>query len=290
MSPSTHPVWLTIFCNQIDSLKILYAACARGAPHDAAGRDQPSQCEGAGRDAFNTILSWVLDPDNRSRVLWLHGPAHSGKSTVAQNIADLAEKNGRLGGSFFFSPGMDPTSLLPTLAHELTQRVPETRPFIAGAIERDISILDRNVSVQLQKLIVEPCEALGSSMTRTVVIIIDGLDQYGGLRESFQSEVVIQFGLALESWKAFPLRILMTSRFTVNMRAAFDTLFLRTTFHTLSLRHDFFWSSSKTRIFRMIGFPAILLKDYKLWIFCVFCLLAHVNLFARWLFHNRLEK
>ncbi|KAJ7794354.1 hypothetical protein B0H14DRAFT_2261982, partial [Mycena olivaceomarginata] len=75
--------------------------------HDSADRFPLPRCHPETRTKLLDILcKWsrgVQPP--RSAILWLHGPAGSGKSAVAQSFCQHLQNDGRLGGSFFFKRG-----------------------------------------------------------------------------------------------------------------------------------------------------------------------------------------
>ncbi|KAJ6568472.1 hypothetical protein B0H19DRAFT_1133357 [Mycena capillaripes] len=132
-----------------------------------------------------------------SGILWLHGPAGSGKSAIAQSFCERLQEQGLLGGSFFFKRG-DPSrgsakKIFPTLAYQLAIRLPEIRQLISQTVENDPAIVDRSLSTQLQELIIEPCRR--SSVYFRLTIVIDGLDECDG--QNIQAEVLRSIGNAV---------------------------------------------------------------------------------------------
>ena len=67
-----------------------------------------------------------MDDNADSPVFWLNGLAGTGKSTIAQTIAERAFAEGRLGASFFCSGAVEDRSdlqlIFPTLAFQLAQQ------------------------------------------------------------------------------------------------------------------------------------------------------------------------
>lgn len=67
--------------------------------------------EGTRQETLDEIHGWLdsylqnndSDGDYNKAVLWLHGFAGSGKSTILQTVAERCERKRRLGGSFFCS-------------------------------------------------------------------------------------------------------------------------------------------------------------------------------------------
>lgn len=157
------------------------------------------------------LSKWSSADDPRSRVLWLHGPAGSGKSAIAQSLCQKVEAEGSLGGSFFFKRGHssrgNASKLFSTIAYQLALHLPTLNHIISQIVAGDPSIITRSLSIQLQRLIVEPCQQM--TPTRTLTIIIDGLDECEG--QNIQQEVLRSIGNAVQG-QAFPLRFLVASR------------------------------------------------------------------------------
>jgi hypothetical protein len=83
-------------------------------------------------------------------------------------------------------------------------------------MEKDPAIVDQSFSIQLQKLIVEPCQQISPS--RPAVIIIDGLDECDG--ENIQQEILRSIGNAIRD-ERLPLRFLIASRPEPHIRDIF---------------------------------------------------------------------
>jgi hypothetical protein len=135
------------------------------------------------------IMDWILGvgSDNQNAViLWFYGPAGTGKSVIAHNIAERCDLENLLLASFFFSRS-DPTrsntkSLIATISYQIAINIPGTREKIAAAIERDPLVLNRSLEAQVSALVVYPLRELleegcfNTSASRRL-IIIDGLDE-----------------------------------------------------------------------------------------------------------------
>ena len=71
---------------------------------------------------INEILDWVIKPesDGTKNILWLHGVAGSGKSTIATTVAGQYQKRGQLGCHMFFvRERSHPMNALQTIAYSL---------------------------------------------------------------------------------------------------------------------------------------------------------------------------
>ena len=110
-------------------------------------------------------------------VYWLNGLAGTGKSTIAQTIAEYIFADGRLGASFFCSRDFNDRRSLhhifPTIAFQLAQKYPKFRSILIPLLQSNPDIGYESLFNQMQMLIAEP---LSSSIVSTV-IIIDALDE-----------------------------------------------------------------------------------------------------------------
>ncbi|KAJ6496824.1 hypothetical protein DFH09DRAFT_945806, partial [Mycena vulgaris] len=195
----------------------LYRAAAGDATHNSEDRFPQPRCHPETR-------TMMLDKSNPQKtgtgplrmtkvnsILWLHGPAGSGKSTIAQSFFQKLEEEGRLGASFFFKRGHSSRGhakrLFATIAYQLALRLPDFDRHISQSMESDPSLVDKSISIQLQKLIVEPCRQ--STFTRPLIVVIDGLDECEN--QNSQQDILCSIGCAVDD-QQLPLRILVASR------------------------------------------------------------------------------
>ena len=56
------------------------------------------------RNVINDIMEWIADDSNEAlKVLWVHGLAGTGKSTLSNTIAEIMNDLHRLGAFFFLT-------------------------------------------------------------------------------------------------------------------------------------------------------------------------------------------
>ncbi|TFK31407.1 hypothetical protein BDQ12DRAFT_749798 [Crucibulum laeve] len=88
------------------------------------------------------IEKWIKDGGDHP-VLWLNGPAGSGKSAISQTIAELYKS--RICASFFFLRGAGQRSqiqlLIPTLVHQVTLSMPITKEIIQNVLEKSLAFI-----------------------------------------------------------------------------------------------------------------------------------------------------
>ncbi|KAG2342057.1 hypothetical protein BDR05DRAFT_424914 [Suillus weaverae] len=177
-------------------------------------------------DLLSSVFTWAMNPSSNQNVLWLHGPAGSGKSTVATTIANITRDLGRLGAFVFFNRRMaarnDPAAVVRTLAFQLGEFDHRLGAAISTVIKSTPSIRQSPLRQQFHKLLVQPLlesELAVWSQEGPVIVVIDALDECGhvGDREDLLSI------LALESVKLPPtLRIVVTSRTELDIQEALE--------------------------------------------------------------------
>ena len=150
---------------------------AKGARWDYIER---SAClPGTRVEELNTISGWIHSETERPLYL-LTGLAGTGKTTIAQSVAELAHQDGVLGASFFCSRDSDERNtiefIFPTIAFLLSEFSPRFRAELVLAVKKKLDIGHALPDEQLQKLIIEPLRRIGS-LVRPVVIVVDALDE-----------------------------------------------------------------------------------------------------------------
>ncbi|KAF5355912.1 hypothetical protein D9756_004376 [Leucocoprinus leucothites] len=200
---------------------VIQRLAEKGKPeaiHDSSYREYPPRChEDTRKSLRKDILQWHSNPHRREQMRWYMGPAGVGKSAIAQSVAEELETTGYLGGSFFFSrPGQidDPTTVIPTLAYQLAIKNDLYKPIVTKLLADDPLILSKNRSIQFNKLIVEPFQAIATSdnsaYDNPLLMILDGLDECKG--KEAQCELVQLILDHVGRIEKFPLLWLVCSR------------------------------------------------------------------------------
>ena len=125
---------------------------------------------------MDKIELWTRDFDEPP-IYWLNGLAGTGKSTIAQTIAERTFADGRLGASFFCSRDFEDRrslqSIFPTLAVQLARMYPQFRSIFIRLVQSNPQIVHESLYNQMKKLIIQP---LAESAVSTA-IVIDALDE-----------------------------------------------------------------------------------------------------------------
>ena len=135
-------------------------------------------------------MDYVTETPSTSNILYLFGSEGTGKSAIAQTIAEYCKTIGILGASIFFSRESSERNtdknLIATLAYQLCVTIPELKPFIAKAMEDDLSTFQKEVETQMERLIINPIIQAtdeGKTLRYPILIAIDGLDECEGAKE-----------------------------------------------------------------------------------------------------------
>ncbi|KAK1217669.1 hypothetical protein PQX77_019663 [Marasmius sp. AFHP31] len=199
-----------------------------GASHKAEQQFERGNClPGTRVESLRLIYDWRSSKQQKHPICWLSGPAGVGKSAIAMTVAQDCEKEGSLASSFFFFRSdpkrNNPSTLVPTIAHDLASTSSLIRNHIEQKISSDPRVLDAALEVQFCKLILEPVLSwsrqrspwgfftdLPGSPVVSDIVVIDGLDECGN--EETQTRILSIIQSAYQQAPLFPLRFLICSR------------------------------------------------------------------------------
>ncbi|KAG8964687.1 hypothetical protein FRC03_001454 [Tulasnella sp. 419] len=232
---SAPPSYLVVQDPQ-DPLLILrpFAAEAR---FDSATRMIVSRCfEGTRSELLQKIYDWADDPNSKA-IYWLCGLAGTGKSTIAQTVAEAFSQRKTLGASFFFSRDVaersNPNLVFTTIAYQLGRFHPSFCSRISASVRAYPDSCASQPATQMQKLIAEPLRSVTDAL-QTVVIVMDALDECSN--EMLVSEMLILLGTAIRELP-FHVKIFVTSRPDAHIRSKFGEDTMKTVSEA-SILHD----------------------------------------------------
>jgi energy-coupling factor transporter ATP-binding protein EcfA2 len=175
---------------------------------------------GTRKKILEDLRKWINDPKAKS-VFWLSGHAGSGKSTIAQSLAEWLFDEEKLGGSFFCSRDSEKRSsikaVFSTLAYQLATgtnpAAPKFRKSVLQALDTNPKIASLSLKNQLEELLVKPAR---ESEIQTV-IIIDALDE---CKDEESTSNMLKF--LNDNVKDLPnIKFFITSRPEMHIRAGF---------------------------------------------------------------------
>ena len=188
--------------------------------------------KGTRENVLNEIERWARD-EGGFPVFWLNGLAGTGKSTIAQTVAERIFADGSLGASFFCSRGAEDRSdiqfIFPTLAFQLAQRYPEFRASLIPLLQSNPDIIHESLQDQIQKLLVRPLQAAEIS----TVIVIDALDECKD--EEPESAILLVLGQSVSDIPG--VKFFITSRPETHIMSGFRGPLLNSTTEVFVLHH-----------------------------------------------------
>ena len=183
--------------------------------------DRNGCLKGTRSAVLDDIELWIHDRD-KPPVYWLNGLVGTGKTTIAQTIAERMYAEGLLGASFFCSRDFEDRSdlkfIFPTLAVQLARKYAEFRSIFSPLVQSDPEIIHESLYSQMEKLIVQP---LVKSAISTV-IVIDALDEC----KDDEPASAILFVLGQFVTKIPNTKFLVTGRPESQIREGFRSLLL----------------------------------------------------------------
>jgi len=197
-------------------------SCRRAERAGFRHGDRQGCLKGTRKAVLDDIELWSKD-FNMSPVYWLNGLAGTGKSTIAQTMAERLFADERLGASFFcsrdFKDRSDLHYIFPTLAFQLAHKYPKFRSIFVRLLQSNPEIINESLYYQMETLIVGP---LGSSDISTV-IIVDALDEC--VDEDPQSAILSVMGRLVEEIPN--VKFLITGRPEPRIQSGFRLELLR---------------------------------------------------------------
>ena len=128
------------------------------------------------KDVLWEIERWSTG-EQEQHVFWLNGLAGTGKTTIAQTVAEQAFADGKLGASFFCSRDFVKRSnlqaIFPTLAFQLAYRYPPFRKELLWVLKAHPDAGQGSLCSQMEMLLIGPLKAAKVS----TLVIIDALDE-----------------------------------------------------------------------------------------------------------------
>ncbi|KAF7970642.1 hypothetical protein HWV62_23372, partial [Athelia sp. TMB] len=146
--------------------------------------ERPLCLPGTQQERLKEVTDWVLSPSDRN-VLWLHGAAGLGKSTIATTIATYFGGLHRRGAFLFFDRNSPlesaPSRVITTLAFQLAQQNSAIRSAVYAAVKRRPELASDPLATQFQSLLIEPLLAAAHQIEGPLIIVLDALDECGDI-------------------------------------------------------------------------------------------------------------
>jgi len=187
-------------------------------------------------DVIKDVFIWLHDPSTHCLAMWVYDDDRPLTSLIGQAVAEILAKRKELAATYFFprervtDTGTDatyPSLVVPTIAYQLAQNIPEVEACIAHTLARHVSIFNLKVQDQVAKLVIEPLKHASESLEQLPerasanVIVVHALDDCGN--HDFQILFLEEFLHGLASIEAIPYsqRLLLLGRPTDHLRECF---------------------------------------------------------------------
>jgi hypothetical protein len=204
----------------------------------------PSCLKGTRTQLLDEIKTWMMDSSTKP-VYWLTGVAGTGKTTVAQSVAVMANSQEPpcLAASFFFSrtsrtiERRQAMSLIPTIAYQLAQKHPSFRPHICRAIESEVDIRTSQMTKQVKILLLGALKDVVLISRSPLLIVLDALDECDKEGNQEGGDFIPVLLACLQSLP-FPMKIFVTSRPEPTIASLFNQVNIRGSTVGLALHRD----------------------------------------------------
>jgi hypothetical protein len=182
--------------------------------------------DGTRQSLLNQIMDWVANKSRQENALqsnayWFYGLPGIGKTSLAHSICANLHDQKHLAGAFFCrrdDPNLSELiNILPTFIHKLAMVFPPFRTIVAKHLRDDPNLTPESMK---GSLLLDFIRALPRHPERTLVFVIDALDECGNTRSRPGTLKVLTDAAAQASW----LKIIITSRTEVDIQHFFDTL------------------------------------------------------------------
>lgn len=172
-------------------------------------------------------MNWAMAELTEKDMMWLHGAAGAGKSSIAQSMTELCMKSGAPVASFFFFR-TDTTRnyvrpLVPTLVYQLIVIMPTIRTLVLDIIEQDPLIFEKSLEERIRLLIIGPLRHFEETQSFRVpiVLLIDGLDECKG--RDIQAGIIHAFSNRIRTKTGTQVRVPISSRVEPHLIMTFNS-------------------------------------------------------------------
>jgi hypothetical protein len=176
-------------------------------------------------DLLRHIEEWIeaQHGTKQEKLFWLHGKAGAGKSTIANTVAAMVQQQGYLLSCFFCKRDdsylFNPKKVLPALAFRFAEQHDSYRialmKFFRKGTEGVGIAKTTDIATQLERLFIKLLPSTTDPF-RPHVVVIDGLDECGSLKER---QELVQAVLQLSSMTSW-IKVFLTSRSEAEIRKA----------------------------------------------------------------------
>ncbi|KAF7979625.1 hypothetical protein HWV62_41573 [Athelia sp. TMB] len=193
--------------------KLVKSDILRGLkPANMSAAERSPCLPGTQQARLKEVIDWLMTPSDQN-ILWLHGAAGLGKSTIANTIAEHFGGLHRRGAFLLFDRNSPlesaPSRVITTLAFQLAQQNAAICSAVSAAIDQQPQLVSDPLGTQFKSLLVEPLCIAAKHIDGPIIIILDALDECGDAPSRRKL-----LDMLSQDFKQLPdnFRILITSR------------------------------------------------------------------------------
>ncbi|KAH7341263.1 WD40-repeat-containing domain protein [Rhizoctonia solani] len=179
------------------------------------------------------LMNWTQGPEV-AKIYWMSGMAGTGKTTIAYSLCQQLEESKQLGACFFCSRASldckNVNKIVPTIAYQLAQFSNPYRRELCKMLSNNPDVARRELSIQLEKLIVGPLLEIKDAIPTDVIIVIDALDECS---DTQGTQKVLE--LLSRQVAALPVKFFVTSRPEPGISSVFSS---RDAYHHILYLHE----------------------------------------------------
>ncbi|KAG1861302.1 hypothetical protein F4604DRAFT_1957601 [Suillus subluteus] len=215
----------------------LSQVAVKGAQYNSPERQPHPKCLEGTRVDLLKYIHRLLDEEKKNQIIWLHGTAGVGKSSVAFTVAErmkglkVTEETNvekRLAGTFFFSrkhtKHCTTGYFFATLAYQLANNFPSIRKDVNKVIHDNPALLDSDTPLcdQMEAFFLKPLRWLRSRLRECppLTFVINALDECTS--EPDLTDLILSLARALREPDLLVTHILLTSRSELHICKAFQ--------------------------------------------------------------------
>ncbi|KAF7340727.1 WD40 repeat-like protein [Mycena sanguinolenta] len=145
-------------------------------PMDVDASQRPFCLEGTRKNILDQIIYKLTVS---SSIVWLHGVAGSGKSTIAASIAQHFLKLKSLGVFIFFTRNQEtsPRAVLHRIAFQLALLNEAFRVKLCNNLSDNPGVVNADINTQFQELLKDPVSAAQCHISGSILVVLDALDE-----------------------------------------------------------------------------------------------------------------
>src|SRR3984885_859053 len=153
-------------------------------PLDMMAAERERCLPGTRVDILRALFTSLMDATAEKNIVWLRGPAGSGKSTILNTLAHYTSQLCRQGAFLFWERSKTDNDEPRRVIHTLAQQLARFDSIFAQELESQIKtrprVMESSLDSQFQYLLMEPLAAVTAKHDfGPVIVILDALDECG---------------------------------------------------------------------------------------------------------------